>query len=392
MNLLYCTYYNLNNSFAAYNRIKNLSDSLKQFNINIIIVGSGSDSHSFYFDEKNGLRRILYNRRFYKNNRHSNSMKLIGEANSFYNINLNAIISKYKIDGVIIYSPFYEIVKTVLKIAKSKSKFVVADCGEYYDLTLRTLLSGVFIQQALFKYFLLKKLDGITFSAHNSWDNIANKHNVKNIHIPSITKTKLIHRKKPSLNKKLNIVYMGKLSKREKPNVIYEALRLCKKNNCNFRFHLLGTRGHNSEEKYWLNKLINNFKDLKNSIQIYGYVEEELKEKILLEADLFIMVRDNSPEISHIFPFRLPEFLMSGNPTIISNVPPINLYLKDNCGIKYISPSNSSKELSNMIIYLSKNPSLRYKIGQEGRTFSILNYSFDAIGNKFAQFIKNLKD
>lgn len=392
MNLLYCTYYNLNNSFAAYNRIKNLSDALKKFGINIIIVGSGSDSNSFYFDEKNGLSRILYNRRFYKNFRHSNSMKFIGEANNFYKLNLIEIISKYKIDGIIIYSPFYEIVKTILKIAKSNSKFVLADCGEYYDLTLRTLLSGVYIQQLLFKHFLLKKLNGITFSAHNSWDNVAKKHNVKNIHIPSITKTKLTYRKKPSLNTKLNIVYMGKLSKREKPEIIFEALRLCKKNKCIFQFHLLGTRGNNSEEKYWLNKLINNFNDLKNSIQIYGYVEEELKEKILLEADLFIMIRDNSPEISHIFPFRLPEFLMSGNPTIISNIPPINLYLKDNCGIKYISPSNSSEELSNMIIYLSKNPNLRYKIGQEGRAFSILNYSFETIGNKFAQFIKTLKD
>ena len=152
----------------------------------------------------------------------------------------------------------------------------------------------------------------------------------------------------------------------------------------------MGTRGNNFEEKYWLNKLLNDFKDLKEEIRIYGYVDEELKKKILVKADLFLMIRDNTSEIAHIFPFRLPEFLMSGNPTIISNVPPINLYLKENCGVKYISPSNSSVELSDLIIRLSKDPLLRFKIGKDGRKYSILHYSFDVIGKKFTDFLKKI--
>ena len=391
MNILYCTYYDLNKSFAAYNRIKNLSNASRKFNLNIIIVGSGSRSNSFAYDEKDGLKRILFNRTLFKNIRHSNSMRFIGEASNFYRIHLNEIISKYKIDGIVIYSPFFELVNSIYKTAKLKNNFLVADCGEYYDISLRNFLSGVFIQQALFKYFQLKKLDGITYSAHNSWDKIAKKFNVRHIHIPSITNTTSSFRKKPSsINSILNIVFVGKLSKRERPEVIYEALRLCKKKGCNFKFHLLGTRGNNFEEKYWLNKLLNDFKDLKEEIRIYGYVDEELKKKILVKADLFLMIRDNTSEIAHIFPFRLPEFLMSGNPTIISNVPPINLYLRENCGVKFISPSNSSVELSDLIIRLSKDPLLRFKIGKDGRKYSILHYSFDVIGKKFTDFLKKI--
>jgi glycosyltransferase involved in cell wall biosynthesis len=88
-----------------------------------------------------------------------------------------------------------------------------------------------------------------------------------------------------------------------------------------------------------------------------------------------------------MFPFRIPEFLMSGNPCIVSKIPPLKYYLRENQGIKFINPNNNPNDLANLIINLSKNPIDRYKIGLQGRYYAQKFFSLDFVGEKLSKFL-----
>ena len=103
------------------------------------------------------------------------------------------------------------------------------------------------------------------------------------------------------------------------------------------------------------------------------------------------MLRPNKKEIEHIFPFRIPEFMMSGNLVITSKVPPLKLYLEENHGVKFISSSNNSLELAKLIINLAENPLKRFQIGLDGRKYALKHFSFDTIGKRLSKFLKGLK-
>ncbi len=389
MNVLYCTYYDLNSSNAAFNRIRNISHASKSHYINIKIVGSGSKKDVYEITDDNGFGKILFNRSKFKTFRHSNAMKYIAEASKFYLRHLHELILNLKISLIIIYSPQGEIVGPIINISKKLGVKVIADCGEYYGFSLHSLLNGMLFQQAYFRYFQMKKLDGITFVAHHTWDQRADKLNLPKVHIPSITIDKQIFRTSPSNNKIIHIVFMGRLWSREMPNIIFKALKKCVDEDLKFKFHLIGTRNNNYREKYWMNKL-KKIKALSNFIKVYGYVDNYFRDRILAEADMFILLREEKKETDYIFPFRLPEFLMSGNLTITSKVSPISDYLKENYGVKFISKSNNPNELANLIISLSRQPQKRYEIGANGREFALNNYSFEVIGKRLSSFLKNI--
>jgi glycosyltransferase involved in cell wall biosynthesis len=316
-------------------------------------------------------------------------MKFIAEASKFYKNHLKEIVSTFKISGVIIYSPQGEMVSPIIKISKELGIFVVADCVEYYDFSIHSLLNGILFQQAFFKYLQMKKLDGILANAP-IWVKRANKLHLPSVLLPGLAKFKTVYRKFPSSNKKkINIVFMGRLIGREVPEVIFKALALCKKKGLNFKLQLIGTKNQTYREKYWSRKL-RAIKELIGFISFFGFVSDNKKDKILSESDIFIMLRSKSREIEHIFPSRVPEYLMSGNPVIMSKVAPLEFYFKENHGVKFISSSNNYNELSDLIIELSENPLKRFQIGKLGRKYAIKNFSFDKMGGKLSSFLFSL--
>ena len=103
------------------------------------------------------------------------------------------------------------------------------------------------------------------------------------------------------------------------------------------------------------------------------------------------MLRPLDSESEHLFPSRIPEFMLSGNPTIISRVPSLDYYFKENCGVKFISSSNDPYELSQLIIELANNPLRRYEIGRSGRSQAIKSFSFEEMGFKLKTFLTELR-
>lgn len=391
INVLYCSSFNLNNPSAGLKRILQLRDSLKNKNINVIISGSGCKNVQWRYYQLNNDEYIQFNKETFSSIRHSNSLKIISEAKKFYKQNINHIIQKYEISGIIIYSPMGEVVGTIIKKLKNTKTFIIADCGEYYKLSFKYLLNGILFQQAFFKHFQMKKLDGVIVPSPE-WENKAKSLNLPSVFIPGIPVHSKKFRNTPS-NKTsdLNIVFMGRLNDRELPKNIFETLSLCIKKDLKFTFHLLGTKGDGFRENYWLSKLKKNKKLIKYT-KIYGYVDEKIKENILINADLFLILRPANSETRHLFPSRVPEFLSTGNPTIITNTPSLNLLFKEGHGVKFIKETNSPDDIANSIINLANNPILRFEVGEKGRLYAQNNFTHEILGERLGFFLKNLNN
>lgn len=386
MNILYCTYYDLTKHSPGLDRIFNLRNSLTSYGINIIVVGSGlesNNSNSWKLSEQSNHKVILFNKNKYKSFGFTNYAKDLKSANNFYNNTIDDLIILLDLKCIVIYSPFFLIVKTILNKTNKKLP-IIADCGEYFNFSLQYFLQGVLLQQFFFKKFLISKLSGLIVPSP-MWYKLAKKLKKKRVFIPGIIKKNQLYRRNlENINSKLNIVFLGSLNHRELPSVIFDALTLCIKEKLMFNFKILGSQ-KNRQAEYWIKKL-KKYKDLKKHTYIYGFVKEEKKLNILMNSDIFIMLRPNNNETKHLFPSRVPELMSSANPIILTKTSSLDFFFKENHGVKFISDKNSPKELSKSIIDLANNPKKRFDIGQQGRIYANQYFSYNHIGKKLSNF------
>lgn len=387
MNFLYCTYFDLTKHSPGLNRINKLRISLTPYNINLIVVGSGLESSSkdfFQITQFDNFKVILYNKAKYKSFGISDFGKDLKAANKFYNSSINKLTNLLDLKGIIIYSPFYLIVKTILK-KNSNKLFVFADCGELFNISTHYLINGVNFQQFLFVNFLLPKLSGI-IAQTPMWYKKAKKSKIKSVYIPGIVDTKQPYRRNiTNINSKINITFLGTLRKRELPAVIFRALSLCLKKNLSFDFKIIGNQ-QNKESTNWIRKL-KNYDNLNEHTSLLGFISDKEKHKILCNSDVFIMLRPNNNETKHLFPSRVPELMSSGNPVILTKTPSFNFFFKENHGVKFISDKNLSEDLSKLIMELANNPKIRFEIGKKGRAYSKKFFSYEYIGSRLSNFL-----
>lgn len=390
MNVLFCTYFDLTKHSAGLNRIYNLRDSLIKFKINLIVVGSGLENclnMSWKITKLNNHKVVLYDKKKFYSFGISNFGRDFNTANNFYKKSFNNLNKKLNLSGMIVYSPFYSIVKTLSKY-QSKKLFLIVDCGELFDFSIHNLLNGVNFQQFLFIKFIMSKLSGI-IAQSPMWVKKAKYFGISRLYLPCVINKNFIYRKKESkLNSKINIIFIGKLNDRELPSIIFKSLHLCLKKKLSFEFKILGNQD-SKKARYWKNTLSRN-KELNERTSILGFISENEKYKHLAKADIFIMLRQNNNETKHLFPSRIPELLSCANPVIITKTPSLDFFFKENHGVRFISQDNSPEEISKAIMELAKDPKKRFKIGQKGRIYSNKFFSYQKVGKKLFNYLSNL--
>lgn len=391
MNILYCTYFDLTKHSPGLNRINKLRSSLTPYNINLIVVGSGLESSStdfFQITQFDNFKVVLYNKEKYKSFGISKYGKDLKAANKFYNSSINKLTNLLDLKGIIIYSPFYLIVKTILK-KNSNKLFIFADCGELFNISKHYLINGVNFQQFLFVNFLLPKLSGI-IAQTPMWYKKARKSKINKVYIPGIVDINQLYRKNiGNVNSKINITFLGTLRKRELPTVIFRALSLCLKKDLSFNFKIIGNQ-QNKESCKWIKKL-KSYDNLNEHTSLLGFISEKEKHETLSNSDIFIMLRPDSSETKHLFPSRVPELMSSGNPVVLTKTPSFDFFFKENHGVKFISDKNSAEDLSKAIMELASDAKVRFEIGKKGRAYSKRFFSYEYIGLRLSNFLlKNL--
>ncbi len=185
--------------------------------------------------------------------------------------------------------------------------------------------------------------------------------------------------KKTSWNKPLQIVYSGSYGKKDGVGFLIKAFLLaCKASKVEMKLNLLG-KGSNKNE-------IMKYRNDPNII-IHGYVSDIKYYKFLKDADILCMTRVGSRYANAGFPFKLGEYLATGNSVLASNVSDIEYYLSDKRDIVLTEPE-SIQSIKEGILYLIEDFSRAKNIGINGYKKALIFFNEKLNGKKFIQFLE----
>lgn len=129
--------------------------------------------------------------------------------------------------------------------------------------------------------------------------------------------------------------------------------------------------------------------ELIGGVDYVGYLSEGAFYQFLNDADILCMTRMNSAFANAGFPFKLGEYLATGNPVVASRISDLEEYLTDRQDVMLVEPENVN-ELSNALLYLLRNPEQARALGLKGCRACEQHFNPDHNGQKLIDFLTGL--
>lgn len=126
----------------------------------------------------------------------------------------------------------------------------------------------------------------------------------------------------------------------------------------------------------------------KDGIEYVGLVSDEDFYQFLQDADVLMMTRIGSAYANTGFPFKLGEYMATGNPVITTNVSDISKLFEDKKEVILVEPSNVSSLFKGME-YFMLNRKESKEIGARGKVLGASLFSPLLNGQKLGDFILN---
>lgn len=188
---------------------------------------------------------------------------------------------------------------------------------------------------------------------------------------------------KSSLNTPLRIFYSGTYASKEGIEFLLKGVIDAISQGLNCELLLVG-KG--------LKENMNFFEAIKEYPQIkyLGFVTDEKLVELMLSSDVLAMTRNNSKFSNYGFPFKLTEYLSTGNIVLATNVSDVSLYLENHKNAFIVEPENS-EEITRTIKYIIEHPDESINIANNGLKIMEDNFSIKVVGKKFVSFLNNLQ-
>jgi glycosyltransferase involved in cell wall biosynthesis len=216
-----------------------------------------------------------------------------------------------------------------------------------------------------FKIWTVKHLDFITYhwsaaiiviSTHLM--NKYLKRNNKHIVLIPVTAKQNFNANKQKFNNPLQVVYAGSFDLKDGVNDIIEGFNSFNSIYQNARLILTGT-GKSDQQVIYQEK----YKSYSNII-FKGHVSDDEFYDLLKNADVMCMCRTNSGFANAGFPFKLGEYLATGNPVISTKASDVEKYLTADDA--YLIEHNSPQQICGALTEIVNNPEEARKIGLNG--------------------------
>ena len=124
-------------------------------------------------------------------------------------------------------------------------------------------------------------------------------------------------------------------------------------------------------------------------IEYRGFVSDEELEETIKKCDILCMTRTNSRFANFGFPFKLSEYLATGNILLATNVGDVCLYVQDKVSALVVPPEDP-KAIVQAIKFVIDNPKESLEIGLNGYKVMEKYFSIDTVGAIFVAFLENI--
>ena len=121
-------------------------------------------------------------------------------------------------------------------------------------------------------------------------------------------------------------------------------------------------------------------------IEYRGFVSDEELEETIKKCDILCMTRTNSRFANYGFPFKLSEYLATGNILLATNVGDVCQYVQDKVSALVVPPENP-KAIAEAICYINSNHEESLNIAKAGHMVMKESFSIDNVGSKFVAFL-----
>lgn len=192
----------------------------------------------------------------------------------------------------------------------------------------------------------------------------------------------LAKKRKKKLNKPLRILYSGTYAPKDGVNFLIEGIIKAVNKGCDCELILVG-KGVSRDMLF-----LSNISD-KTFIKYLGFISDEELVNVMLSCDVLAMTRTNSKFANYGFPFKLSEYLSTGNIVLATRVGDVSFYLKNQENAYLVEPE-SSNAICDAVINIANHEEEALKIAAHGLETMKQQFSINHVGGMFIQFLNQL--
>lgn len=168
------------------------------------------------------------------------------------------------------------------------------------------------------------------------------------------------------------IAYCGKASNsKDGVDDLIKAFALVVKAHPEYKLYVIGEAPTKESDNHQLVKEL----DIENHIIFTGVVPADKIPQLLINADILALARPNNLQTKYGFPTKLGEYLLTGNPVVITNVGDIPLFLEDG-NSALISDCKDIRGFADKIIWAIEHPVEAKIIGIQGKKVAEDNFNY----------------
>lgn len=179
----------------------------------------------------------------------------------------------------------------------------------------------------------------------------------------------------------IKIVYTGSFARKDGVDLLLEAYGYLRKVNKDCILLLAGKSDNLSK--------IQDLVAGKEGVSYLGYLDDRHFYELINDADILCATRTGSAYANAGFPFKLGEYLATGNPVIASNVSDVSFYLQHMQDAIIVEPDNVF-EIQKALEFCINNPAKAKSIGENGRLKCIKYFSPEINGQNLLELFHTL--
>jgi len=306
---------------------------------------------------------------------------LIKDISELYNTNTNNYIIVY--GGLNIES-----FNSITKLKKMGYKIII-DLVEDYSKIEEKISSKLALRFILNSYINDHRLDQINgFIVISSFlqKQLKDKDiDSKNIQLIPISAENINYSTKKITDKnRFRFLYSGTYGIKDGLEYLLDAYKNLHRKYSNIELYLTGKTGRLKKHYQYLQDI-----DPQQNIKFLGKIPDAEYYNTLNSANVLMMTRTDSEYSNSGFPFKLGEYLATGNPVIGTDVGDVTHYLEDKNNILLAKPSDS-KSIYEAMEYAYLNYDTCKIIGENGRKAAVKYFNPESNGKLLVKFLKQL--
>lgn len=184
------------------------------------------------------------------------------------------------------------------------------------------------------------------------------------------------------LNKPLKVLYSGTYSHKDGVEYLLKGVIEAHDSGANIELTLLG-KGTKQD------MLVLDIAKNKEYVHYLGFVSDKDLKRLLIEHDVLCMTRCNSRFANYGFPFKLSEYLSTGNIVLATKVGDVCDYIEDKVSA-YIVPPEDSHAISDTLHLIISNPMDALSVARGGLIAMQQYFSVEKVGEKFIEFLSRV--